>query len=492
MPCWLHSGIIYAADDGGLERAFNYRLACKREPLVPGYHEALIENQTNFFNKDWHLRVFEVEFSEFVHVWFTQHDDLDEALRKYASQPHKKRRLRMRALLAILDAGDWYHKTWTRKVLGKVKRAEIAKEGKATRLINDLSPEGSLICGFVADELKKAMAKFTEKRAYQFIKSPNLVDLSQVFGKLINPEGRLYFPFFSDDSCVSIRCTDGIYMANVDISSCDGSHTKAVFDLLRRVTRKDSRLRRYIDGAIRQCEMPLTMVSGSGREKVVLKPTSPVLYSGSTLTTLINNFANVAIACALLTRLDNVQPRKADCQELIKTAAQAAGYIVTVEQCDTYHSLQFLKHSPCLSTTGVIVPVLNLGVLMRSFGTCWGDLPTYRKLGKYTFAQRRFLWNTSQVQCYKNCVTHPFLSALRSRFRHGVDLSGEHDSWVVNNLEHNYSHLRVSADEVVKRYGITVTDLEELEASVWEDAMINIAASRAILQTDYGLSTPGG
>jgi hypothetical protein len=442
FPCWYNSAVVYAADDAGLEKAFNYRLGCVRVPEVPGYHEFLITNQLSYFRDDWEMEFFKNEFAAYLATWFDGYDDLDYELKLYAEQPHAKRKMRMRALRSILTKGDWYHRTFNRRVTGKVKRAELAKNLKATRLINDLTCEGSLLCGFVADQIKKAMAKFTADKWYSFIKSPNLVDLTSVFKKLVNPEGQLYFPFFSDDSCVSIRCSDGIFMANVDISSCDGSHTKAIFNFLRAVTRHDSRLFRFVDGAIKQCEMPLSLLSGATSKRVVLKPTSPVLYSGSTLTTLINNFANIAIAFAIKTRLQaRADITKAECKELVRFAAEAAGYIVTVDVCDTYHDLQFLKHSPCLNTQGEMVPVLNLGVMLRSFGSCWGDVPTFRKQfgSKLSFRQRRFLWNVAQVQCYKNCVTHPFLSALRSRFRHHEEVVGRHESWVVSNITVDHS-----------------------------------------------------
>lgn len=487
-PCCFHNGVVYQSDDVGLEMAFNYRLGCVREPTIPGYHQLLMRNQEKFFRTDTHLSCFIEGFRYAVKLWFESFGEMDNELREYAHRKHQKRKLRIRAYKSIIDSGDLFHKTFNRRVTGKVKRAEIAKPGKATRLINDLTCEGSLLCGFVADQLKQCMAAYTEREYFQFIKSPNLDLLKITFDKLLCPEEQMFFPFFSDDSCVSIRCTDGIFMANVDISSCDGSHGKIVFDLLRQVTALDTRIHRYVDGAIKQCEMPLTLSSAASKQKVVLKPNAPTLYSGSTLTTLINNFANIAIAHAIHGRLRDGL-KKSDCEELVRIAAESAGYIVTVQVCDTYHELQFLKHSPCKTVLGTIVPVLNLGVILRALGCCWGDLPTYKKQfhRKLSFAERAYMYNTSQVQCYTNCATHSILATLRRRFAHKDRIACDDASYLLDTLTGDQSHHHVHDTELALRYGLTVADVEELSHALEHDAMINITASRAILALDYGL-----
>lgn len=487
-PCCFHNGLVYQSDDVGLEMAFNYRLGCIREPEIPGYHQLLMDNQSHFFKKDAAFKWFEIDFGRFLTKWFENFGDMDIELREYAHRKHQKRKLRVRAYHNIVNSGDLFHKTFNRRVTGKVKRAEIAKPGKATRLINDLTCEGSLLCGFVADQTKQALAAYTEREYFQFIKSPNLDLLKDTFDKLLHPLEQMYFCFFSDDSCVSIRCSDGLFMANVDISSCDGSHGKVVFDFLRKVTRGDSRLFRYVDGAIKQCEMSLTLRSAATQQKVVLKPNAPTLYSGSTLTTLINNFANIAIAHAIKSRIyDGIT--KSECEELIRVAAESAGYIVTVQVCDTYHGLQFLKHSPCETVQGTIVPVLNLGVLLRAIGCCWGDLPSYRRLfhRKLSFAERAYVYNTSQIQCYKNCATHSLLAVLRGRFYHGDHIVFEKGSYLVDSISGDQSMHLIDDSELARRYGLTVSDMNELSSAFMSDAMINITASRAILLLDYGL-----
>lgn len=506
-PCFYHSGVVYQSDDSGLEFAFNYRMACAREPFKPGfcafdgdvpgsgYHNYLCQNQLKFFSENPLLKEFVDQFSNEIQVWFSNIGDLDEKLIEYAKLPHPKLKLRLRALENILSSGDFFHATFNRRVSGKMKKAELAKWRKISRLINDLTTEGSLMCGFVADQVKQCMASYTREHWFQFVKSPNLHDLKNVFDKMICPLEQVYFPFFSDDSCVAIRCVDGLFMANVDISSCDGSHTKAVFDLLRSTTSKDSRLHRFVDGAIKQCEMPLTLRSAGTQQKVLLKPNQPVLYSGSSLTTLINNFANIAIACAVKTQV-TATTRMDECQELIRSAAEAAGYIVTIARCDTYHGIQFLKHSPCVARCGTLVPVLNLGVVLRSSGSCWGDLPTYSAShGKHlTFAERAFLYNVSQTQCYANSPTYDFLAAMRAKFHSSEKIMRPNSAYhfLVDRIEGDFSSYEIPSSEIALRYKLTTCDVDELCTTLDSGSMAHCPASRAILYLDYGFDSPEG
>jgi len=504
FPCYRHSGVVYQADDNGLELAFNFRLGCARMPkddvigdfssydgeiAGSGYHNMHLLNQSQFFDNNVELTEFKIWFEDCVKSWFSDIGDLDERLIAYAQKPHPKRVERLRALRAILDSGDFFHATFNRKVTGKVKRAEVAKFLKACRLVNNLTCEGSLLAGFIADQIKQCMATVTADNWFQFIKSPNLNDLKTVFERLIDPTDQMYFPFFSDDSCVSIRCVDGVFMANVDISSCDGSHTSSVFELLRFVTKGDSRLLRFVDGAIKQCEMPLTLCAGGSSEWVKLEPSSPTLYSGSCLTTLINNFANIAIACAIKSRL-YAGIRVAECEELVRSAACAAGYVVTVVCCDTYHDLQFLKHSPCRALCGTLVPVLNLGVILRSSGNCWGDLPTYKEThGKLSFKERAHLYNVSQVQCYSNSPTYPFIAALRAKYHSPTRIFRPRNAshFLLDNISSDFSGFEVSNTELALRYKVDVCDMEELCCTVADGVISDVAASRAILKLDYGL-----
>jgi len=160
-PCVSHHGVVYASDDNGLEKAFNYRLGCVREPAISKLHETLCENQENFMSNKL-LKEFVTDFRHYLSMRFQDIHDFDYQLTEYAQQPHPKRKERLRALRKILDNAELYHKTFNRKVGGKVKKAEVAKFGKATRLVNDLTCEGSLLCGFVADRVKAYMADYTK------------------------------------------------------------------------------------------------------------------------------------------------------------------------------------------------------------------------------------------------------------------------------------------------------------------------------------------
>jgi len=94
----------------------------------------------------------------------------------------------------------------------------------------------------------------------------------------------------------------------------------------------------------------------------------PTLYSGSTVTTSVNNFASLMIGHA-------ISESNAETPEEIIAAARSVGYIITLERCELIEDIQFLKHSPVLDDTGEWRPLLNIGVLLRLSGTCTGDLP---------------------------------------------------------------------------------------------------------------------
>jgi hypothetical protein len=113
----------------------------------------------------------------------------------------------------------------------------------------------------------------------------------------------------------------------------------------------------------------------------------PTLYSGSTATTVINNLANIFIGYLLGEAISKLEDRLYSVEELASIftlCVEKSGYIITGlspdEICQRPVDLQFLKHSPALSTTGEYRALKNLGVLLRASGSCKGDLPVDRSL----------------------------------------------------------------------------------------------------------------
>lgn len=134
-------------------------------------------------------------------------------------------------------------------------------------------------------------------------------------------------------------------------------------------------------------------------ERVKLRSTCPVLYSGSTLTTFINNLAS-ALICESIALSD------INCISDIEQAALRVGYKVSIDACNRPCDLQFLKHSPAGVT---MFPLLNVGVLLRASGFCRGDLPGRGDLEKRASRQQAMLLNGMYPH-----VSFPFLHRLKA------------------------------------------------------------------------------
>jgi hypothetical protein len=402
---------MYSRDDNGLSLALR-RLTGKRKPEIPGYHERLKENQRLFIEE--HGEFFEKIAASYKPYFESIHTAELEAELRYA-EPHPKKALRIQAWKELCETGGryvsdgWLARSLKRRkpyVTGKMKSQEHAKPGKKTRLIGDIGVAGSLLGAWLAEALKTAQA--LEKISYRggllvFVKTPDPIVLEEVFANLMSPPCRFYFVFYSDDACFSYWHEGRVYMHNLDISSCDASHTPRLFELL--VDLYPSRLQKDIRRVVSQCAAPLRLRSRLTPGQVILRPIGPRLYSGSTLTTPINNIANICIGVSL-GDVDVITP------ECIVPAAERAGYIVTGDApLHCYAELQFLKHSPVYECyTGRYIPVINFGVFVRASGVCKGDLP-----GRGNLERRARQFQQALVQGIYAHVSSPTLELLRDR-----------------------------------------------------------------------------
>lgn len=199
----------------------------------------------------------------------------------------------------------------------------------------------------------------------------------------------IFFVYFSDDSCVFLRGKDRDYVVNVDIASCDASHSPHIFKLLRQLLDPDQNFPLggvLVDHLLLPVQIQFNKKSEQfrGRKSVVtdtltFKPKAECLYSGSVLTTLTNN-----LACILMFR-QAVADRALDPNQFRISCAKA-GYIVTMDECEIHEDIQFLKHSPARGTIisgdqsgeSSYIPVMNLGPLFRTIGTkADGQIPNY-------------------------------------------------------------------------------------------------------------------
>lgn len=486
-PSVPHNGRIYGATNENVALAIR-RLTSVRCPDKPGVHEELCEAQCKFVQDPSTILFLE----KIKQKWFlplsTLTSVIDECIMHHAD-PHPKLRLRLQAFADLQSLGwlgDPDH-IWLRKVIWKMKREEWAKFGKKPRMIADLATPASLLGFRHMELLKQAMASEVIEVGdgiAEFIKTPDPRVLERVFRELHSPSKRFYFCFFSDDACFAVHHQGKVLRFNLDISSCDASHTRALFDVL--VALFPSRLQKDIRRLVRQCMAPLCLRATQDRTmRVKLKPKNPILMSGSVLTTAINNLANLLI-CFALSKLRDFTP------EDIERAAASVGYIVTgTKPLEQFEDLQFLKHSPVYDLSGEIRPLLNLGVLLRASGTCHGDLP-----GRGPMQPRAEAFQKALLRGMYPHASFTLLDNMKATVQHAseIDLDLATAASIARKVVSTPGYSTVYPDPVslYRRYRLDAAEQSSLENDFGHAGYThcyNHSAANKILQLDYGLST---
>jgi hypothetical protein len=410
--------------------------------------------------------------------------------------PHAKRSLREQAWKELFETGKVTDDIWLQYTIYKMKKDEFAKPGTEPRMIGDLQVPASLEGFMVTKYLKEAMQRDVELPGgtLHFCATPDHDALTDVFANLLSPKKRVYMSLFSDDSCVSIRQENGeVTVYNMDISSCDASHTGSLFWALGQITTglaRDNivRLIKQLQTKIRIYDLSRpTRGSRKRYAEFVKKDGSPTLYSGSTLTTAINNLANILIGCSII--LSN-----ATTSAEIIAAAEAVGYIVTLERCEIPEDIQFLKHSPVRDIHGILRPLLNIGVLFRTMGTAKGDVPgrsntpLRERFAAFEYALMQGMYPRSHF---------PFVDIRKEALRGSNDkLAADCERRVQRMLTHRVGtttehHFR--SEDVYRRYRLTPAEILLLDVDIANqqfDTFHACSAANKVFRTDYGLSCP--
>lgn len=487
-PFFSNNGVVYAHTDHNVSLAFR-RLTATREPDKPGVEEKLNSAQMRFCATHRELieRLRESYSGHFNQTTTAHHDT-----RLHHDAPHPKRRLRVEAWKDINDSGQVGDALWLHKVKYKMKKDEIGKPESPARMIGDLGIAASLQGFYYTSLMKYAMADeplFYRGGEIAFCIKPSPSKLTEIFNKLIDPIGRFYFVYFSDDSCFSVRINNKVQIFNLDISKCDASHRPIIFQTL--VELFPTSMKSAAQSLVDQCKLPISICSVSDPKiKVLLKPKRAKLYSGSTLTTILNNLANILIAICLAEATFTEDKLG---QQVIH-AVRRTGYIVKCEECPTPQDIQFLKHSPVYDTNGILRPLLNLGVLLRASGTCRGDLP-----GRGDLKIRAKKFQAALLQGMYPRVHFTLLDLLieeageigsdrtsirclkrvHERFKYKVDHDDKYDTFTV------------SDDQISKRYRLTELELLELHELAMFGHNYHLASRgvEKILEKDYSLRT---
>lgn len=431
-PVYYCGAVCYAKESlSNLSKALT-RVTCSREPDIPGFSLDMERNQMYSFDMSgstvWHT-VWRNYFSWLKSRCFCPVQELGEhfdVIKTDSERLHPKRKLRMQAYQELIDKGTLLTMDYLRSIGGKLKCPEWAKPGKFPRLVGDYTCPGSLLGGAVCACIKHVFEEWYVIKDLQmrFVFTPDYNTLKDCYSRLLT-EGVFTFIYHSDDACASIPCLDKQVYVNIDISSCDASNGVSVFKFVSNLV-KDTYWGRVVDLCIKQCEKPLKIFNPRNpREKVKLTNVGgPIEYSGTVLTTLLNNVATSAICLSIYVNCRNVHSR--NISSSIAKAAAAVGYKVTVEVAEVFEDVQFLKTSPTRCSNDVSV-FLNFGVILRSYGSCNGDLP-----GRGSIAQRGYLRNCEITQGMCHAGDSSIMRILRTRFpkRQGK----ENIHWLVDNM----------------------------------------------------------
>lgn len=468
-------------DHDGIRGAVR-RLTAKREPEIDGAHEELFYNQARAGD---HLGELYTQWRSTIKERYRQRmSQANEAyLEKlaWASAPHVKRKLRVRTALALHNRSD-DRSNLIKRADYKAKSGELLARGKHLRAVADLTATGASVGGYLFDRLKDSFREsyHTGQSECEFIKVPSKPLLSNTFKKLADQPG-VYFSYFSDDSCIGADCSDGRFMANLDIKACDGSNGPFVFDTLREIMSGESRYQSDVDGVFNQLRLPFRVRDPQDRHRYFdILPHRDVLYSGSVATTSCNNVSNSLIFLSIVKGYSKSMS-KDELSAHIVAAARSVGFIVKMQVCEELEDLQFLKHS-CSFVDGLYVPWLNLGTMLKSSGVCFGKLVP----GKGNLYNRIRMYNSDAVLSRVHSGDHVINDAFK------VDLipsrkTGQFQPKTFDDSGFNWP--RVPDESLCRRYKICPLQLQELAHFIRTSgitAKINCPASRAILGLDYG------
>jgi len=483
-PSLAHTGVTFRLS------AHNLRFAVYRCFHDKVGTQLLFHRQVEIFNLPF-WREIERITKERVQLLSLDLLRFDEENRIRSGEPHPKRALRVRAFAELEETGCVAHAKSTymcSDVKLNFKQGEWARPGlnRWGRIVCDLSTRASLRAPWLPGIIKDAMSDgyVVGCGRLDFVQSPDRNILRKHFSDMLTANK---FIFFSDDSSLSLQTSEGPMFFNMDISACDSSQGPAVFQQLAHLI-PDLFVNDMI-ALINQCKQSCSLgKKNRGVPAMKFKPVWYYEYSGTTLTTVLNNIANLSIGGQVLS---NYTPRsKCDTITYIESVLAVCGWSCKLLMCECFEDLQFLKSSPCYTVDGVVDCVLNLGVILRTLGQCKDDLP-----GRGDLESRAFNFNRSIISGMVHCGNHSLLNLLRRKFPRYAEKYGcvgdaeKHLTWLVAN--YSGCDVGLSCDvSLCKRYRISPSEwslfLTEMDIAGYGDVVSSTAASK-ILAIDYGI-----
>lgn len=482
----------FLLNDYGLTGACR-RLTCAREAAKAGLHEELRDNQFKYVENNPEIRHWIMWFRMHLMEQLPFYGSASEWKSVWANAKHPKRALRMAWLARNSPVEEDAEKAIGVERKGiqyKMKPGETLASGKYLRAIGDLGVNAASKLGYYMDWVKAVFE--IEYRldgcSSKFIKTPSKEALKSCFYDLINCEDNIVFRYFSDDSCLAVRCTDGVFMCNMDVSACDGSNFDPVFKTLRSAMSVDPRFNSDIKKTFAQLKYRCTIRCISNPLwKVVLQPIYMTLYSGSTLTTCVNNMAEMFMFHRFAANYK--QMTKSQVESFLTLSAREAGFLVKIIPCNKPEELQFLKHSPLRSASGEYFPVMNYGVALRNFGKIVGDFPGRQSDG---IINRILAYQSDVVKSFVHSGNTSFYEAFRTKFIIDSTHDGNRSRAYLDAVEAKpvmYDD-RIEDDSALARYGATPSEYEEflhyLRTCPNHGCKISCAFIDKVMAVDYG------
>jgi len=298
---------------------------------------------------------------------------------------------------------------------------------------------------------------------------------------------------YSDDFCLSGCYRGQSFAGNGDISSNDSSQDIPAFLLtwycLAAIHPEHAR------GLIEQCMLPIRVVSPEcGTDKLDIKFKGPFEGSGTVLTTILNHLGTtLGCICALRQFVADVNAAPelngegdgVDFSQSLSAGFRQVGHTVTWQDCCSGgqfipERLQFLKHSPCRSSTGEWISVLNTGAMLRSLGSVQDDLlPRSLCVDSKTFStmtneERISMFTGAVVAGHVHEPSSPILDALRARFpSQGInqELLGKTLEFRKGSASSEFDNTHDSGEIVdvtswMRRYDLTEYEVDEMVAAI--------------------------
>jgi hypothetical protein len=463
-PFFLLPGIAMPGQGGDEARTAVARMLELRKPELIGYSERLANNQRSI------RRLFRNQLHRFK-VQLEQHiirDECDVEKHRWLTQPHDKKFLRYQTENEIILQGR--HVDNDKKYIGyKFKNGELLSGengiGYKKRAIGDLGCVRTQRTAYVCESIKLAWSNvFNHGRLRSmYVKAPDQGILKDVFSELLSPNDKLVFCYHSDDAIFSANCSDGFVICDGDIAKCDGSHRNAMFDSLYHMLAYDINGSKNchwnaLSKAFGYLKLPIKMRNKFVQnESVMYRFKCMRLYSGSVLTTIVNNFANLLISLAFERRVPD--PSKVTRAQLVRSyhlAAEDVGYIVKAKECTHIEESTFLKHSPTY-VDGELVLFVGLGVWIRGFGTFRGDLP-----GRGDYNLRAKAFNSDVVYSRKNWGNHIIRDSFWHLYSpHSVRMTGTAYREAMTAKSIGGTELRIPIENLCRRYSLAASDVLE-------------------------------